>query len=219
MQEFLQREKIQAFSESLLTRDFHEGLFDFLQGHSIGALKANTVILQIPEFNDSLAMTQFFKTIELVATFNLNLVVLKSGNIDFTKRKKTIDLWWGDENNGSLMALFSYLMTQSQQWSGSRIRLLKAVEQGQNTERAQKVMAEIKRQARLEADIKVVSYKEDAYEVLKTASSQDADFVFIGMGATNGDEAKASIQTLIPKLERLPTTALVWSNGEANIFV
>ncbi len=220
LEEFLKKEKIQAFSESLMPQNFHEGLFDFLQGHSIGALKSNTVIVAIPKKTDDwIEMDQFYKTIELVASFNLNLVVLKTADIDFSKKKKVIDLWWRHENNGSLMLLFSYLMTLGRTWSGSEIRLLRALPLSESQDQARAELTEIKRQARIDATIKVVSYKDDHYQVLKTASSSDADFVFIGMGATNGDEAKASIQELLPMLESLPTTALVWSNGDANIFV
>ena len=60
---FLQNEKIQAFTESLMTRDFHEGLFDFLQGHSLGALKPNTVILQMPNVEDKKTFEKFYKTL------------------------------------------------------------------------------------------------------------------------------------------------------------
>ncbi len=216
---FLKEEKIQAFSESLLTHNFHEGLFDFLQAHSIGALKANTIILEIPDTSDEREMFRFNKTLEMVGTFNLNLVVLKTSEIDFSKKRKTIDLWWRNESNGSLMALFSYLMTLSQPWQGSRIRLLQAIPHDESVEGARSKMAEITRQARLDADIKIIPYKEEAYHVLKTASSMDADFVFIGMGGTDGHEARESIQSMLPILDGLPTTALVWSNGEANIFV
>ncbi len=219
IEKFLKDEKIQAFSESLLTHNFHEGLFDFLQAHSIGALKANTIILEIPDTSDEREMFRFNKTLEMVGTFNLNLVVLKTSEIDFSKKRKTIDLWWRNESNGSLMALFSYLMTLSQPWQGSRIRLLQAIPQGESVEDARLKMVEITRQARLEADIKVIPYKEEAYHVLKTASTMDADFLFIGMGGTDGHEARESIQSMLPILEGLPTTALVWSNGEANIFV
>jgi amino acid transporter len=217
LREFLKSERIQAFPESLMTKNFHEGLFDFLQGHSIGALKANTILIGIPEREQE--MTHFYKTLELVATFNLNLVVYKHGDVDLRKKKKKIDLWWRNESNGSLMALFSYLMTLSPDWSGSKIRLLKALPQQENVEVARQEMNELKRQARIDAEVKVLSYKEDAYEVLRLASSQEADFVFIGMGATDGEEAVQSIKELLPKLQSLPQVALVWSNGEANIFV
>lgn len=220
LEKFLQKEKIQAFTESLMPHDFHEGLFDFLQGHSIGALKANTVIMEIPMTDSQSERQKFFKTLELLATFNLNLVVLKYSDIEFKKRsKKTIDLWWRNEGNGSLMALFSYLMTLNEQWSGARIRLLRAIPEKDSKPQAEKEMQELLRQARIDAEIKVLTFREDAYEVLKNTSNQQADFVFVGMGGTDAKEARESVESLMPKLENLPATALVWSNGEANIFV
>ena len=216
---YLKKEKIKAFPETLTPLNFHEGLFQFMQAHSIGALKANTVILSIPEESDKKALEEFYQSLEILADFNLNLVVLKPGKIDFSKKKKVIDLWWHQESNGSLMALFSYLMTLHPRWTEANIRLLKATSQSEANHEARSHMQEIIRQARIDAEIKILSFKEDATQVLKDMSSREADFVFVGMGATNGKEAKSSIESLLPRLNDLPTTALVWSNGEANIFV
>ena len=40
----------------------------------------------------------------------------------------------------------------------------------------------------------------------------------IGMLATSAAEAQRSLEWLDPLLTRLPTTLLVWSNGEADVF-
>jgi hypothetical protein len=40
----------------------------------------------------------------------------------------------------------------------------------------------------------------------------------MGMIATSGREARRSLDAVAPILDRLPTTLLVWSNGEADVF-
>ena len=125
-------EHINAFTESLITHNFHEGLFDFLQCHSIGALKANTILLALPSPSDQKAREKFFKTLDIVTSFNHNLIIFKPGEIKLNKKKR-IDLWWRGETNGSLMALFSYLITLSHDWSGSKIRLLRSVHEGEKS--------------------------------------------------------------------------------------
>jgi amino acid transporter len=217
IQKFLKKERIQAFTESLVTKDYHQGLFDYLQTHSIGALKANSLMIEVPKEEENFG--RFFKTLEMVGTFNLNLVVYKSGNFDLSKKKKVIDLWWRDESNGSLMALFSYLMTLGDTWGGASIRFLRAVPQGTSHLKVEKEMLEIKRQSRIDAEVKILTYDKFPTEALKEESEATADFVFIGMGATDGEQAKHSIKSLLPVLEGLPQTALVWSNGEADLFV
>lgn len=219
LNQYLQEQKIQAFSETLTAKDFHDGLFDFLQSHSIGAIKANTCLLEMPTDDSEESWEFFLRSLELVANFNYNLVVFKPGEVDFSKKKKCIDLWWNKKTNGSLMALFSYLMTLDATWSGSDIRLLKAAGPTENKSAMKEQMDDLQRQARLDATVEVLTYESSAYESLKLASEERADFVFIGMGATNGDEAVASIRHLKPYLQELPSCALVWSNGEANIFV
>ena len=201
-----------------MTNNFHEGLFNLLQCHSVGALKPNTILLAMPDLSDKVAQEKFFKTVDIVASFNHNLIIFKPGHLKLNKKKK-IDLWWRGETNGSLMALFAYLMTLSHDWSGSKIRLLRSVYEGESHEKAMRLMNDLKRQARIEAEIKIVPSVSRSYDVIKRLSSIDVDLTFLGMGATNGIEAKQSLERMCPLLEELPSTFLVWSNGEANIFV
>ena len=179
--------------KALSTHNFHEGLFDFLQCHSIGALKANTILLAIPSPSDQKAREKFFKTLDIVTSFNHNLIIFKPGEIKLNKKKR-IDLWWRGETNGSLMALFSYLITLRHDWSGSKIRLLRSVHEGENHEKALSIMNELKRQARIEAEVKIVPAVSKPYEMIKTLSAIDADLVFLGMGATDASEARKSIE-------------------------
>ena len=217
--EFLRKHQIKAFKECVTPKDYREGLFQFLQNHSIGALKPNTVMLSRPDTKDEKQMAVFYECLEILASFNLNLVVYRSAELKFEKKKKVIDFWWRQESNASLMALFSYLMSLHSDWSGSRVRLLRATNPDENRVEVQNHMKDVIRQARLDAETKIIRYNDDALVQLRQASRRDADFVFIGMGATDASEAKQSIESLLPELERLPSTALVWSNGEANIFV
>ena len=71
----------------------------------------------------------------------------------------------------------------------------------ESREQTRTELSEIKRQARIDAQVKVVQFKEDPHEALKSTSSTGSDFVFIGMGATDGAEAIESIKNLLPKLE------------------
>jgi len=173
----------------------------------------------MPSQQDQHVWPKFLKTVGIVASFNQNLLILNPGEIDFKKKVKKIDIWWRGQTNGSLMGLFAYIMTLNPKWSGAKIRLLRVLNANENHEEASARMVGLIRQARIEAEVKIVPAAEDAYEVIKTVSALDADFVFLGMGATNGEEAQKSLEKILPLLNELPTTLLVWSNGDANIFV
>ncbi|MDC0980492.1 hypothetical protein OAQ84_02015, partial [Bdellovibrionales bacterium] len=215
----LKAEHIMAFPEAVIARDFHEGLFNFLQCHSLGVLKANTILLSIPPDSDSEAYTKFLKTMDIVASFNLNLVILSSADLAPNRKHRVIDLWWREETNGSLMALFSYLMTLDSTWSSAKIRVMRIVENEKDHATALKRLTNIKQQTRIDAEIKIIQSSEPYSSIIANSSGKEADLVFLGMGATSGQEAKESINEIREVLHELPTTLLVWSNGEADIFV
>ena len=111
LRRILVAEKIRAFSEVLVTSEYNAGLADFLQCYAIGALRPNTVLIGMPPRGNEAVMARFLETVETIATFDMNLTVIKPGDLNPTQKRRRIDLWWHGEKNGSLMALFAYLMT------------------------------------------------------------------------------------------------------------
>lgn len=208
---------VQAFHEVLVCGDHQNSLMGFLQSHSVGALKPNTALLQTPRhFSDEKSL--FWKELEVFSSSKLNLVVSSYKSIDLSKKKKVIDIWWYGPSNGSLMSLLSYIVTLNSQWSGARLRFLQVLERRDVPDEIKKSMEKRLAQARIEGEVHVVPATSDRLEAIKIQSSE-ADLVFIGMGATDPVEASDSIRSLGAILYELPSTLLVWSNGEANIFV
>jgi hypothetical protein len=147
------------------------------------------------------------------------LVVLKSGDIAPNKKKRTIDVWWRGEKNGSLMALFAYLLTLNPTWSGADIRFMRIVATDKEEKEGRLHMAELMKQIRIPARTKIIRSADPPADIIVSTSAPVADMVLLGMRATSGEEARRSLEWLDPLLEQLPTTLLVWSNGEADMFV
>ncbi len=207
-----------VFLESLVTKNYHEGLFNFLQCHSLGVLKPNSILIGMPSKDNAQDWSQFMKSVEIVASFNQNLVIHKPKEIIFSKKSKIIDIWWGGKDNGSLMVLFAYIMSLSSDWRGVKIRLLRVLRPEEDEATVYSDMTELTRLARIEAMVKVVPKTNDYQEAIRKVSGIEADMVLLGMNAKNGEEAKQSIELALPLLNDLPSTLLVWSNGEANVF-
>jgi ABC-type amino acid transport substrate-binding protein len=68
------------------------------------------------------------------------------------------------------------------------------------------------------AQTEIIRSTETPADIIAATSGSKADLVILGMGATSAEEAKRSLDWLDPLLPRLPTTLLVWSNGEADVF-
>jgi amino acid transporter len=214
----LEADDIVAFSEVVAVDGFFSGLVAFLQSYAIGGLRPNTVLTSMPRSEDPTARERWLRTIELLATFDLNLVALKPGDMAPERKRRTIDLWWRGEKNGSLMALFAYLMTLHRLWASARLRFLRIVQDKTEERESWRHLLALREATRINASIEVIVSDEPAPEVIASRSGPVADVVLLGMAAATGDEARAYLDKIDDLLRRLPTTVLVWSNGEADVF-
>ena len=216
----LHEEGVKAFAQTVIVDDYFNGLTVFLQSYSLGALKPNTVLLEMPRTDDELKLRAFYEKVEILGAFNFNLTVLKPGNFSPDKKRRRIDLWWGGDEgsrNGSLMAIFAYLMTQHTTWGRAQIRFMRIIANASEQSAAEAQMLELKSNIRIPAEVKIITSDENFSSVIARESSS-SDFVFMGMRASDSQEARNSIEHQRELLSRLPTTILVWSNGDANIM-
>jgi hypothetical protein len=79
-------------------------------------------------------------------------------------------------------------------------------------------MNALRRNARIVASVEVVLSDERAVDVIPRTSGGVADIVILGMSAASGIDAQRNLEAIRPMLDRLPTTLLVWSNGQADVF-
>lgn len=211
-------EGILAFSEVVVVDDYLLGLSTFLQSYSIGGLRPNTALLTLPGDEDEPGRERMFQTVETFTTFNLNVLLQKPGDIVPDRKKRTIDLWWRGEKNGSLMALFAYLVTQHPTWRGPTIRILRIVRDPMEEESARRHLEELRLRTRIPALIQVIPSQAKVQEVIADHSGPETDLVLLGMGTVERDDLGAFLDQSGPLLDNLPTTLLVWSNGEADVF-
>ncbi len=218
MRNMLESNNIIAFSEAVTVDDYRSGLSTFLQSYSIGGLRPNTVLTAMPGPGREDEKERFLTTMEILAAFNLNLVVLKPGDIALSKKRRTIDLWWRGENNGSLMALFAYLIRQDKNWGNANLRVLRIVRTQSDEQLAKRHLTALVEQIRIGATVEVIRSEASPPDVIRATSAPVADLVLLGMAAGGGDEVRRFLTQSEPLLGTLPTTVLVWSNGEADVF-
>jgi amino acid transporter len=209
--------QIVAFPQVVITPDFHEGLSVVLQSHAVPGLRPNTIMLSMPHAQDPDGREHFHRTMDVVSSFDLNLLVLKPGWIQPDRTERTIDLWWRGERNGSLMALAAYLVSLNDLWSEATIRIFRIIPRHEDGLVHQRQLEDICRQSRIRARPSVVRTDEPPLDVIRKLSS-DSDLVLLGMSAAAAAGFSDYLETMDPLLEELPTTILVWSNGQADLF-
>lgn len=209
---------IVAFSEVVSVGDFDEGLVTFLQSYSVGGLRPNTVLVSIPNRLDLPARQRFLRTAATLQAFDYNTVLLSPGELALDKPQRVIDLWWRGDRNGSLMALLAYLMTLDRTWRTAKIRIFRPVPEASAEAAARAHLEALLDHARIQADIDVFHTLEEPHDFIVSRSGGVADLVMLGLSSADMLSFEEYLAVMDPLLERLPTTLLVWSNGDADLF-
>jgi amino acid transporter len=213
LQKYISENRLEAFAEVVVSESFDDGLSVLLQSHSIGPLKPNVVMIGWPSRpRDSVAFAQHLR---LALELGMSQVIVVDRGMP-AEQPEQIDVWWRGRKNGSLMVILAYLLTHNWTWSRARIRLLRMLEGGETMEEAEEELEALIDAARLEADYKVVEAG-DFKQRLKETSS-DADCVFLGFTPPSDEHAEAFHAAYTDFVEDLPTTLIVCSSGEADLY-
>lgn len=218
LRQYLDSLDIVAFPEVVAVEEFREGLTTFLQAYAIEGVRPNTVLASIPPPTDVEGRQRLLETEEIIRAFNVNLVLLKAADMALDKPQRVIDLWWRGDRNGSLMALLAYLMTLDRTWRTARLRIFRAVTDAGAEATARKRLKELLVNARIDAEIHVFVANSHPHEFIPEHSGTTADIVMLGLSTVDMEQFPQYLAAMEPMLQRLPTTLLVRSNGEADLF-
>jgi hypothetical protein len=204
-----------AFPLVVTTPKFYAGAQTLIQAFGIGPLKANTILINWidqPTWGIIGIREQDYAR-HLRAGFRLgcNIIVLDMKNGDWPSRedlpsqKRGIDVWWRDDETGRLMLLLAYLMTRSEDWEDSKIRVL-ASHNDKDPDEAMEDLRKVLDEGRIGAEPEIVGHL--SADVISENSSETT-LVFLPFrikGAQLVDPFGGQLEGL---LSRLPVVALV----------
>jgi len=134
LQRDILKDGFSAFALVVAAPNLQTGIQSIVQAYGIGALKANTILLnwlgQLPNRVLNLQDQNFAKNLRAAHLYDCNLVILDAKPDKWSALTKadikdlTIDVWWQNDATGRLMLLMAYLMTRSELWEDAKIRLL-----------------------------------------------------------------------------------------------
>ena len=209
---------IVGFAEVVEVSDYREGLTTVLQSYAVEGVRPNTVLTSIPPLTDLEGRQRLLDTEAILRAFAFNLVLLKPGDLALDKPVRVIDLWWRGDRNGSLMALLAYLITLDRTWRTAKLRIFRAVADPGAEAMARKHLRELLVNARIDAEIHVFVAQSHPHEFIPERSGTTADIVMLGLSIVDMERFPEYLAAMEPMLQRLPTTLLVRSNGEADLF-
>jgi hypothetical protein len=211
---YIEERNLNAFGEVMVAENFDSGMASLIQGHSIGPLKPNMVM--VGWSSDRSRAVPMVQHLRLAAELDMSQVILVDRGLPDTDAKMRIDVWWRGDQNGSLMMILAYLLTLNLEWSQVTLRILRLIADESERDEARGEILELIEAARVEADIRVVLG--DSITEVVHAESHDASVVILGFNIVPDSEAQAFHDRYTELCEGLPTTLLVCSSGDADLM-
>jgi amino acid transporter len=217
MDTFLRNNELAVFPEVIFAEDMDEGIRTLVQAHSIGPLKPNTVLFGWPRSAERAEI--MFRHVWSIAAMGKSVVIVAEKGLPPDERvRRRIDIWWRGRQNGSLLATLAHLMTQNWEWRDSYIRVLRVIGDAAGRESSRQAIRELIEAARIRAEPRIIVSTEQFNDVFRSHSA-NADVIFLGIQHSD-DVTSAQLYSRISELLKdMPTTILVHSSGEADLFV
>ena len=215
LRKFIDENSLNAFPEVLVSESLDTGMSSLLQAHSIGPIKPN--LLMVGWSGDKTRIAAFTDTLRLAEELDISQVILQDRGLPGPGRDKRIDIWWRGQRNGSLMLILAYLLKSNWAWTRSRIRILRILKDNKLHDKAYKELEELAHAARIPAELLIVSSESSIKETIAEYSS-DATLVLLGFAPPPREASEEFHHRFEEITADLPTTMLVWSNGEADLL-
>jgi amino acid transporter/DNA-binding LytR/AlgR family response regulator len=215
MEEDIRQAGVQAFPLAVVAPSLNVGIQTLLQGYGIGYLRANIILVNWMERRSQATGEQrefiYGRHLRTVFRQGCNLVVLDAEDPEWATLRATppdarrIDVWWRGDASSRLMLLLAYLMTRTEDWENSRIRLL-GICCAEDTAETAEALQHTLDEARIQAEAVLV---EDAGPEAVAARSADASLVFLPFRLRGDQPLGLFDASLDDLLAPLPVTALV----------
>ncbi|HUV64388.1 MAG TPA: amino acid permease [Sedimentisphaerales bacterium] len=216
METFLQDNALAVFPEVVFAEDVDEGIRTLAQAHSIGPLKPNTVLFGWPR-SEQRADVMIRHVWSIAGLGKSVVIVVDKGLPSEDGHQRRIDIWWRGQENGSLMATLGHLLAQNWEWRDSRIRILRVIKDAAGRESSRQAVRKLVEAARIRAEPRVIVSAEPFSEVFRSHSAK-ADVVFLGLQPAEDESGGHLYRRVSELLTDMPTTILVHSSGEADLF-
>jgi amino acid transporter len=215
---FLEKTGFQALRSVVVSENLDRGLAVLLEGHPLSPLRPNTILMGWS--SDPERSSSFVQHLNTARRLGMSLIVLNDKGLPQGSFNRRIDVWWRGQENGSLMVLAAHLLTLNWEWSRAGIRLLRLIEDEAGRQPSKKALQHLVDSARVEAEVEVIISEDPLHKVLERHSS-DASVVLLGFKVPEDREEESyRFQMHFERiLAGLPTTLLVSSSGEADVFV
>jgi amino acid transporter len=212
---YIREHKLKAFPLVMTAPDLKQGIYSLVQAVGIGPIKANTILLNWLDSEQKgvpgISLFKYSRNLRVAFRLGCNIVILNAEDeawislADTPSEKRVIDVWWQDDATGQLMLLLAYLMTRSDAWEDSKMRVFSTRDMTGSSDAAEDLQS-ILEKVRIDAEAKVVDHS-GIDSIIE--ASKGSSVVFLPF-RLRGDSLMTPFDVNVEELvDRLPVSALV----------
>jgi hypothetical protein len=205
--QFLSETGFQALRTVVVSADLDAGLTVLLEGHPLGPLRPNTVLLGWS--SDPERATSFVRHLNTARRLGMSLIIVNDRGLLRGAFGRRIDIWWRGQENGKLMVLIAHLLTLNWDWSRAGVRLLRLIRDEAGRQPTKEALQELIDRARMDTLVDVI-VSDDAFENVLELHSGDASLVILGFKVQDEQDA-FRFHSTIARPSPVPEMYLVFS--------
>jgi hypothetical protein len=228
---YLRKRNVPAFIRTLPADDPYAGAEMMVRSYGFGPITPNTVL--IGETERPASFVAFAELVRSIHRFRRNLVIVREREAGaeeeteaptgwFAARPvRRIDLWWlGKSPTAAFMLALAILLRRSDAWEDGRLSFKTLVDTDVEIEAAAARMTQFLAEARITATPDVIVRGGRTHFEAISASSSDAELVFLQMRAPEAGESAEAYsryyEELLRETETLPATAMVMAGEQVD---
>jgi amino acid transporter len=209
--------KVDAFPLVVSGESFDATLETLLQSYGIGPIRANIILLNwFEEWPAPGRERAFGRHMRESLRLGCNIVALSASDeafgqiADTPPQERRIDVWWAGTATSRLSLMLAYLMTRTEAWRDSSIRI-HAQGSRDRSGRTVRRLSEFLKEVRIEAEVNVLEGSLDAEVLIE--NSREAAATFIPM-RLEGDRPTDFLDEPLVALQAFPLVIALVIAGE-----
>ncbi|MEO8242738.1 MAG: amino acid permease [bacterium] len=225
MREEIRAAGTRAFPLVIASRDADQTVQTAIQAVGIGPTRINSLLVNWPSRKTSQEnfplRGKFAYNLHFAYSMGYNVLIFDSSEAKWAAaqgippEKRTIDVWWRDNQTGRLMLVLAYLLRRGEFWQSATIRVIAVAGESAGPKRQAQINA-ILAEVRIPAVVQIVPPTEDKIDQIVAVSS-NASIVLEALAFRDrwfSDWLRNDLSELLP---RLPMTLLVMAAEEFDL--
>lgn len=207
IREYIKDHRMAAFAEAQVVDDFALGVLAVAQGHGIGRLESNTVVMGWSRTAPGRALQM--RLLRDLAALEKSVLFLNVDEAVGFGAYRTIHVWWGGRGgNGDLMILLAHLIDLHRLWEGTALHVVRAVGSADAADGVRAQTEALLATVRVEAVVDIVIRGDRPFVEVVREHGAGADLTVLGMQRpADGDDTYG--EGLDELVEAAGTTLLV----------